>query len=191
MCLGGGLVKEKKIETMAAGDKRGKALFLDRDGVVNEDLSYIHRPEQVVFCEGVFSVCRKAYDKGYHIVVVTNQSGIARGYFSEEDLERLHTWMGDAFYSRGVPLSGIYYCPHHSDGKVEGYSMECRCRKPEPGMILKAASDLNLDIGSSLMIGDKDSDRIKLEGLRSYIIRSRYTGCDYDLESLSDVLELL
>jgi D-glycero-D-manno-heptose 1,7-bisphosphate phosphatase len=168
-----------------------KALFLDRDGIINEDVSYAHRPEQIRFCEGVFELCRAAVDKGYRIIVVTNQAGVAKGHFSEEAVGKLHEWIAEQFFTEGITITAFYYCPYHKDGTVEKYRKESNCRKPEPGMFLKAAEDYQLDIAMSLMVGDKPSDRILLENLKSVIVRSRYTGDDYDVETIKDVIPLL
>lgn len=168
-----------------------KALFLDRDGVINEDRAYPWKPEQIVFVDGIFNLCRKALDKGYILVVVTNQAGVARGYFTENDVKKLHEWMSGKFMEQGIEISAFYYCPYHPKGVTEQYRKDSDCRKPAPGMVLKAVEDFGIDISRSLMVGDKPSDRIKLEGLKSVIIKSNYTGEDYDVESLLDIESLL
>ncbi len=129
------------------------ALFLDRDGVINIEKNYLYKAEDFEFIEGVFDLCRYYIDKGFYIVVVTNQSGIARGYYSEEDFARLTQWMNECFLEHDIHVDGVYYCPHHPD-----ISGECNCRKPKPGMLLKAAEDLNIDLEHSVLVGDSERD---------------------------------
>lgn len=168
-----------------------KALFLDRDGIINEDTEYAHLPEQIVFLPGIFDLCRSVQKLGFMIVVVTNQSGIARGYFTEKDVQDLHTWISDQFRIQGVTIDDFFYCPYHEKGKLPQYAKQSNCRKPQPGMILQAAEKWNIDLRRSLMVGDKPSDRIKHPDLQSYIIKSRYTPTDYDFESLDEVRRFL
>lgn len=134
------------------------ALFLDRDGVINEDLGHVHRVEDFHFLPDVLVSCRKVYLAGYHLVVVTNQAGIAKGYYSVEDFENLSRWMSVQFRDAGAPLSGIYYCPHHPDGSVRKFRMTCDCRKPAPGLLLQARRELAIDMKRSILVGDKNSD---------------------------------
>lgn len=129
------------------------ALFLDRDGVVNVEKNYLHRAEEFEFIDGIFELCRKYQALGYLIIVVTNQSGIARGYYTEEDFEVLTRWMIDAFAKEDITVSGVYHCPHHPD-----ISGPCSCRKPEPGMFLKAAEEHHIDLNASLLVGDSERD---------------------------------
>ncbi len=129
------------------------ALFLDRDGVINVDTDYLHRIEDFEFIDGIFDLCRRCQENGYKIVVVTNQSGIARGKYSEEDFEILTHWMVEEFAKNNVTVHGVYHCPHHPD--ITG---PCECRKPEPGMLLNAAEDLDIDLPRSLLVGDKERD---------------------------------
>lgn len=171
--------------------KKNKALFLDRDGVINEDIGYPSKPEDIHFCDGIFELCKAAISKGYLIIVVTNQAGIAKGYFTEEDVQKLHQWMANEFLSRGIKITAFYYCPYHTEGKIIKYKRDDECRKPKPGMFLKAARDYNIDLSQSLMVGDKPSDRIELPQLRCIILKSKYTGNKYDVESLTDVITLL
>jgi len=129
------------------------ALFLDRDGVINLEKNYLHKQEDFEFIDGIFDLCQYYMAKGYYIIVVTNQSGIARGYYSEMDFKSLTFWMIDAFDAKGVKIDQVYHCPHHPD-----ISGECECRKPKPGMLLKAAKDLNIDLENSLLVGDSERD---------------------------------
>jgi D-glycero-D-manno-heptose 1,7-bisphosphate phosphatase len=129
------------------------ALFLDRDGVVNVEKHYLHKIRDFEFIDGIFELCKRYQQLGYKIIVVTNQSGIARGYYSEEDFERLTVWMRGAFKERGIVLDGVYYCPHHPE--VSG---ECSCRKPEPGMLTAAAKEHDIDLARSLLVGDSERD---------------------------------
>ena len=163
-----------------------KALFLDRDGIINEDTGYPHKPEQIVFKKDIFDFCKIAINKGYLIVVVSNQAGVAKGYFSEDAVEKLHKWMEGEFRNRGIKIAAFYYCPYHPDAVVEQYKKVSQFRKPAPGMVIQAVREHNIDIKSSLMIGDKKSDRIELEGLKSLVVRSKYVGQGYDLNSLKE-----
>jgi len=172
---------------MADRPELRKALFLDRDGVINEDTGYPHRSEHIVFRPGIFEFCRAAVAKDYLIVVVTNQAGVAKGKFTEDDVRALHAWMGEEFRRKGVEIAGFYYCPYHREALLPEYRQDSPMRKPRPGMILQAARELGIDTGRSIMVGDKPSDRIQLPGLRSIIVRSGYASEGYDVERLSDV----
>lgn len=134
-----------------------KALFLDRDGVINIDKGYVHKISDCEFMDGIFDLCRAARDKGYLLIVITNQAGIARGYYTEDDFQTLMAWMREEFRRQGCPLDDVYHCPFHENGLGE-YRRASPDRKPEPGMILKAAAHHGLDLSRSILIGDKDSD---------------------------------
>lgn len=135
-----------------------KAVILDRDGVINEDGSYLYKPEDICFRAGIFDFCRKAKEKGYLLIVATNQSGIARGYYTEDNLLSLNCWMIEQFQKNGVVLDKIYYCPFHPEKGCGKYKADSYDRKPNPGMFLKAQADFGLEMVASLTIGDKDSD---------------------------------
>jgi D-glycero-D-manno-heptose 1,7-bisphosphate phosphatase len=130
-----------------------KALFLDRDGVVNVDKGHVYLRENFEFSEGIFDLCRKYFNSGYIILVITNQAGIAKGIYTEEDFARLTGWMIREFDKQGVKISKVYHCPHHPD--VSG---ECLCRKPNPGMIHQAVKEFDLDINECVLVGDMESD---------------------------------
>lgn len=130
-----------------------KALFLDRDGVINIDKRHLYLKEDFVFTPGIFDLCKKYLEAGYIILVITNQAGIAKGLFTKEDFLKLTDWMNGQFLNNGVIISKVYYCPHHPD--ITGF---CECRKPNPGMILQAIKEFNLDISECVLIGDMESD---------------------------------
>jgi len=130
-----------------------KALFLDRDGVVNVEKNYLHKIEDFELLEGIVEVCRAYQQKEYRIIIVTNQSGIARGYYTDEDFHRLSEWMKGHFASMGVDITDIFYCPHHEE--ISGH---CDCRKPSPGMFLDAQRRYGIDMAASVMIGDNERD---------------------------------
>jgi len=130
-----------------------KALFLDRDGVVNVEKDYVYRVEDFEFMDGIFDVCRHFQSKGYIIVIITNQSGIARGYYTEDDFRTLTDWMVGEFRKEGIVIAGVYHCPHHPD--ITG---ECECRKPKPGLILKAKADHDINLAGSVLVGDSERD---------------------------------
>jgi D-glycero-D-manno-heptose 1,7-bisphosphate phosphatase len=130
-----------------------KALFLDRDGVINKEKDYLCSIEDFEFIDGIFNLCRYYQNKGFVIIVVTNQSGIARGYYSEIDFNKLTSWMIKEFSKHNVKILKVYYCPHHPD--ITG---ECSCRKPKAGMILDAAKEFNINLIESVIVGDKERD---------------------------------
>ncbi len=168
-----------------------KALFLDRDGVINEDDGYIHTIDKIIFQEGIFELCAKAQELGYLIIVVSNQSGVGKGLYSEEDVITLHIWLAAEFKRRGITIHEIYYSTYHPEATHPNYLKNPHHRKPAPGMIIKALDKYDIDINHSLMIGDKESDRIAYKGLHSYIIKSKYCPTGYDVEILKDVEKLL
>lgn len=134
------------------------ALFLDRDGVINREREYVHRKDEFEFIDGVFEACRAAKDLGYRLVIITNQAGIARGFYSEADFHALTEWMLAQFSEQGIAIDGVYFCPHHPTAGVGGYLRQCECRKPQPGLITRAAQELDIDLRRSALVGDKISD---------------------------------
>ena len=135
-----------------------KALFLDRDGVINVEKNYVWRIEDFEFLPGIFGLCTIAQRLGFLIVVITNQAGIGRGYYSETDFQRLTGWMLEAFQAHGIKIDRVYHCPFHPTAGIGEYRQESFDRKPNPGMILEAQRDYDLDLLQSVLIGDKDSD---------------------------------
>lgn len=177
------------------------AAILDRDGVINFDRGYVHLIEDFEFIPRVLEACRLFHEAGYRLVVITNQAGIARGYYDKSAFYRLTAWMQECFIQAGAPLSGVYFCPHHPEAGVELYRTECNCRKPAPGMILQAAAELNLNLATSFLVGDKWSDieAAAAAGVpRRFLVR---TGHDFQddgsclaeatCESLHDVADTL
>lgn len=136
---------------------KNKALFLDRDGVINVDKHHVYKIEDCEFIDGIFDLCRKAKSQGYKIIVVTNQAGIAKGIYTEEDYFKFRDYVHAEFEKQGCPIDAEYYCPYHIEGQGK-YRKDSEDRKPNPGMILKAAKDFNIDLSQSILIGDKESD---------------------------------
>ena len=134
------------------------AIFLDRDGTINVDHGYVHEIDNFQFIDGVIDAMRELKEMGFALVIVTNQSGIARGMYSEEQFMQLTEWMDWSLADRDIDLDGIYYCPHLPDASVEHYRQQCDCRKPQPGMILSAAEELDIDLAASYIVGDKIDD---------------------------------
>jgi D-glycero-D-manno-heptose 1,7-bisphosphate phosphatase len=140
------------------GSALRRAAFLDRDGVINVDRGYVYQREDFEFVPGVLEGARRLHDMGFLLVVTSNQSGIGRGLYSEAEFNALTTWMRNEFLAAGVPLAGVYFCPHHPTEALGEYRRTCQCRKPAPGMLLAAAHDLGINLTSSAMFGDKTSD---------------------------------
>jgi D-glycero-D-manno-heptose 1,7-bisphosphate phosphatase len=134
------------------------AAFFDRDGVLNVDKGYLYRREDFEWIPGAIEAVKRLNDCGYLVFVVTNQSGVARGYYREEDVVRLHGWMNDELAKHGARIDKFYYCPHYTEGAALEYVKACECRKPLPGLILTAFTEWEVDREKSFLIGDKDSD---------------------------------
>ncbi len=132
---------------------KNKALFLDRDGVVNIEKDYLYKIDDFEFIDGIFDLCKYYQDLGYIIIIVTNQSGIARAYYDENNFKVLTSWMIEQFHKKGIDINKVYFCPHHPD-----ISGTCECRKPKPGMLLEAKKEFDIDMSKSLMVGDKERD---------------------------------
>ncbi|MFX0186830.1 MAG: D-glycero-beta-D-manno-heptose 1,7-bisphosphate 7-phosphatase [Candidatus Hodarchaeota archaeon] len=134
-------------------NKKKKAIFLDRDGVINKEISYISNPDDFEFIEGSIEALKILKEKNFLLIVITNQAGIARGYYTEEMLKKIHNKMTRILKQNNIVLDDIFYCPHHPD--ITGI---CDCRKPKPGMIIKAKNKYNIDLQSSFMVGDTLND---------------------------------
>jgi D-glycero-D-manno-heptose 1,7-bisphosphate phosphatase len=173
---------------------RARALFLDRDGVVNEEVGYLHRADEVRFVDGIFSLCRAAAALGYRLIVVTNQAGIARGYYSEPDFEALMQFMRGELSSEGVELDAVYYCPFHPEHGVGKYKQEHEDRKPGTGMLRRGAREFGVELSDSILVGDRCSDvgAANAAGLRQAFLISgteadRCGGEYVRVESLAEV----
>ncbi len=142
---------------MSVSTPKKKALFLDRDGVINIDLGYVHRRD-FRFQKGIFALCRAAQALDYLVVVVTNQAGIARGYYTESQFLEMTDWMVHKFQQHRIRIARVYYCPYHPIHGVGHYKYDSPDRKPKPGMLIRAQADLDVDLASSVLVGDKLSD---------------------------------
>ena len=135
-----------------------KAVFLDRDGTINIEKNYLYRIDDFEFLPGVIGGLKKLQDIGFLLIVITNQSGIARGYYTEEQYLILNEWMVQQLEKEGIKITESYYCPHHPDAKIREYGIDCECRKPKLGMYYEAIKKWNIDIDNSFCIGDKIRD---------------------------------
>jgi D-glycero-D-manno-heptose 1,7-bisphosphate phosphatase len=164
-----------------------RALFLDRDGVINEDYGYVHKTEDFHFREGIFDVCRAAQKARMKIIVVTNQAGIGRGIYDHDAFSRLSSHMFATMGEKGVYIDGLFYCPYHELEGVGQYRRSSSDRKPNAGMIVKACNVFDINPFLSIMIGDKDSDRAAAHraGIRVYIDASRQDWFKQSLKVIS------
>ena len=135
-----------------------KALFLDRDGVINVDKGYVYMSEDIIFIEGIFDLCKFASRKDYKIIIITNQAGIGRGFYTEKQFKNLTKWLEEVFSKKDINVEHTYYCPYHEKFGKGKYLKESFDRKPNPGMILKAREERFIDLSRSILIGDKISD---------------------------------
>lgn len=135
-----------------------KCLFLDRDGVINQDFGYVHKIEDFRFIDGICDLVYLANQNKFKVIVITNQAGIGRGYYTESDFKVLTSWMLQQFMKNKCRIDDVYYCPHHEKHGLGKYRLQCPCRKPAPGMILKAEHEHNIDLKNSILVGDKLTD---------------------------------
>lgn len=170
-----------------------KAAFLDRDGVINVEKQYLHQIKDFEFIAGTFEALKYLNEQGYLIIIITNQSGIGRGYYTEKDFKLLTEWMIEEFRKNKIIVTDVYHCPH-------GPKDDCNCRKPKPGMILEAASKHNISLTDSLLVGDKESDietAINAGVPRRYLARSGHSIEEGDtkatavIDSLVNIIEIL
>ncbi|MCX7820664.1 MAG: HAD-IIIA family hydrolase [Brevinematales bacterium] len=154
--------------------KKIKVVFLDRDGIINEDFGYVYKIEDLKFKDGIFDFMFSLQKHFDGFIITTNQAGIAKGKFTEDDYLNFQDHLERKLINKGLKILGSFYCSFHEDGIIENYKKKSLDRKPEPGMFLKAAQRFNIDLTQSIMVGDKDSDRIKLPYLRSYILKGNY-----------------
>jgi D,D-heptose 1,7-bisphosphate phosphatase len=166
----------RKAQTTLVANLRRPAIFFDRDGVLNEDSGYTHRPDHFRWVSGAREAIKLCNDAGYLVFVVTNQAGVARGLYDEAAIRSLHRWMNRDLENMSAHIDSFRYCPHHPNGSVPGYTMDCTCRKPQPGLIHDLLAGWPVDKESSVLIGDKTSD---LEAAQAAGIRGhRFTGGD-------------
>ena len=170
-----------------------KTIFLDRDGVINREVNYLHKIVDFEFIDGIFDTCLYFQSLGYKIIIITNQSGISRGFYSESDYQKLTQWMLDQFKNKNINILDIFHCPH-------GPNSTCNCRKPMPGMFLTAKTKHNIDMKQSWMIGDKEVDVIaaNASGINNTIlIRSGYridesnSNASFFLDSIQQVKQIV
>lgn len=172
---------------------KNKAIFFDRDGVINIDKGYVHKIEDFEFFEDVFEVFKKI-PKSYKKIIVTNQAGIAKGIFKEEDYIRLTDWMLKRFEEKGIKIDKVYYCPHHPEGKVKKYIKDCEDRKPNIGMLKKAEKAFNLDLSKCWLIGDKSWDILagKNAGCRTILINGKTdANPDFETKNLIEAWQII
>lgn len=157
-----------------------KAVFLDRDGTINVDTAYLHKPEDFEFIPGSIEAIKILQDLGYKRIVTTSQSGIGRGYYTEKDMESVNEHMTSELAKEGVTIDGIYFCPHHAEEGIGKYKVECKCRKPMTGLIDEAVAEHDIDLAQSYVIGDKTDDILmgKNAGCRTVLVRTGKGGKD-------------
>ncbi len=172
-----------------------KAVFLDRDGTINIEKHYLYRISDFEYIEGAVEGLKELSDMGFLLVVVTNQSGIARGFYTEEDYRKLDEWMKADLLEKGIMIAGSYYCPHLPDGAVKEYARECECRKPKTGLYWQAAKELNINMDKSFAIGDKvrDLSICRESGVKGILISDTVqekTGCSV-CSSWKDAVQMI
>lgn len=163
------------------GEKKGRpALFLDRDGVINVDTDYTWRVEDLVLTPTAAAAIARANRAGWLVVVVTNQSGVARGYYTEEDVHAFHAAMADRLAAAGARIDAFYHCPYHPEGSIARYRVDHPDRKPRPGMLLRAIADHGIDAAASLLLGDRSTDleAAAAAGVRGVLVEQNV--CDLD-----------
>ncbi len=168
-----------------------RAAFIDRDGVLNVDHGYVYKREDFQWLPGAVDALHQLQQAGWALVVVTNQSGVARGLYTFEQMQALHDSITAELRSEGITLTGIYACPHHPEGTVTAYKQVCECRKPRPGLILQATQEHRLQLDASVLFGDKSSDIAagRYAGVgRCWLIGDAATGLAYGANNVSPSL---
>ena len=152
-----------------------QAIFFDRDGVLNEEVGYLYEVERFKWIDGARDAIKLCNERGLLTVVVTNQSGIARGFYTAREVDNLHAYMQKSLAEVGAHIDAFYYCPHHPEGKIPEFSIVCDCRKPKPGLILRACAELDINPAQSILFGDskRDIEAAQAAGLRAGIL---FTG---------------
>ena len=165
-----------------------KAVFLDRDGVINEDVDHLHKVADLRILPGAAEAIKILRERGYLTIVISNQSVVAKGMATIEDMEAIHREMEDRLAKEGAVLHGIYYCPHHPNGVIAEYTRVCDCRKPEIGMIQKAVTDFAIDLKQSFLVGDTTGDILTgaRAGLKTILVKTGYAGRDGCHEATPD-----
>jgi len=168
------------------------ALFLDRDGVINVDYGYVHNKKDFHFIEHIFELVRYANSLDFLVVVITNQAGIARGLYSEDDFNKLTLWMNNQFISNGAKIDKTYFCPYHEDGVIKKYAKDSFLRKPNPGMIDMACEELNIDPKKSILVGDKETDIIagNIAGISKCIYFNK-NECNIAFKSVNNLNQII
>ncbi len=179
------------VDENLAGLERRPLALLDRDGVLNKEVGFAHRPEQITWIDGALAALARLNTAGYRVVVVTNQSGVARGLYSEADVIALHGWMSEVAKAHGGRIDAFYFCPFHPEATIEAYRMEHLDRKPSPGMVLRALADFPTDRSRTFLIGDRQSDieAAKAAGLPGLL----FQGGDLDVfvtDTLSQISKM-
>ena len=151
-----------------------KCVFLDRDGVLIKDVGYLKNPDDIILMPQTIEALKNLKKIGFLLIIVTNQAGVAKGFFTVDDLERVNKRLIKVYETNDITIDDLYFCPHHENGIVEPYNIKCSCRKPDLGMVVKGVEKFGIDINKSFMIGDKDSDILlaKNSGLRSFYIKN-------------------
>ncbi|HJA71502.1 MAG TPA: HAD family hydrolase [Candidatus Lachnoclostridium stercoravium] len=163
-----------------------KVVFMDRDGTLNEEVHYLHRPEDLVLFDDVPEGLRRLNEAGFKTIVVTNQAGVARGYYQEEDVKKLHQYMNELLEKQGAHIDHFFYCPHHPENGIGKYKRACSCRKPETGMFHMAEAFYEIDKARSYMIGDK---LIDTQAGKNYGVTPVLVGTGYGEEFYEKVLK--
>ncbi len=168
--------------------KSNRAVFLDRDGTINEEVGYLDSLDRLVIFPAAFDAVRMLNEAGFKVVVVTNQSGVARGFFDEDFVDTVHARMDEIFREKGAIIDRFYYCPHHPTEGIDRYRILCDCRKPAPGMLIKASEELCIDLAGSYVVGDMAKDIILANnvGAGGILVRTGY-GNNVDASDIKPV----
>ncbi len=176
-----------------------KCIFLDRDGVLIKDVGYLKNPDDIILMPKTIEALKDLKKSGFLLIIVTNQAGVAKGFFTVDDLDRVNKRLIKVYETNGIAIDDLYFCPHHENGTVEPYNIRCSCRKPNTEMVAKGVEKFDIDINKSFMVGDKDSDILlaKNSGLRSFYIKNSMYEHDEniipdfyvsDLKEASDII---